>query len=69
MAGKEPLLGELVNKIEISSSADSVKIYASIPGELLEKAQKLARERFGNMIQFRPPVRKEEKKEGAEVKK
>ncbi|MGA2533239.1 MAG: hypothetical protein ABSG19_09395 [Candidatus Aminicenantales bacterium] len=69
MAGKEPVLGELVNKIEISSSADSVKIYASIPGELLEKAQKLARERFGNMIQFNPPVQKEEKKEGTKVKK
>ena len=69
MAGKEPLLGELVNKIEISSSDESVKIYASVPGELLEKAQKLVQERFGNMIQFHPPVQKEEKKEGAEVKK
>lgn len=69
MAGKEPLLGELVNKIEISSSDESVKIYASVPGELLEKAQKMVQERFGNMIQFRPPVQKEEKKEGAEVKK
>jgi len=69
MAGKEPLLGELVNKIEISSSNESVKIYASIPGELLEKARKLAQEKFGKMIQFHPPVPKEEKKEGAEVKK
>ena len=73
MAGKEPVLGELVNKIEISSSDDGVKIYVSIPGELLDKVQKLAQEKFGKMIQFKPPVQKEEKKEvkkeGAEVKK
>jgi hypothetical protein len=34
-AAKEPLLGELLNKIEISSEADHVKINASIPEELL----------------------------------
>jgi hypothetical protein len=69
MAGQQPVVGELVNKIEISSSADGVKIYASIPGELLDKVQKLAQERLGSMIQLHPPVQKEAKKEGAEVKK
>jgi hypothetical protein len=34
-AAKEPLLGELLNKIEISSEADHVKINASLPEELL----------------------------------
>ena len=34
-AAKEPLLGELLNKIEISSEADHVKINAGIPEELL----------------------------------
>ncbi len=69
MAGKEPVLGELVNKIEVSSSDESVKIYASVPGELLDKVQKMVQEKFGKMIQFHPPVQKEDKKEGAEVKK
>jgi hypothetical protein len=34
-AAKEPLLGELLNKIEISSEADHVNINAGIPEELL----------------------------------
>ena len=62
MGGQQPVLAEILNKIEISSSADSVKIYAGIPSELLEKARKLAQEKFGNMIQSNPPVQKEEKK-------
>jgi hypothetical protein len=61
-AAKEPLLGDLLNTIEISSGADSVKIYASIPGELLDKARAMAQERFGKMIQFNPPAEKEVKK-------
>ncbi len=36
VAAKEPLVGELLNKIEISSSADHVKINASIPEELIK---------------------------------
>jgi hypothetical protein len=35
-AEKEPMLGELLNKIEISSAADHIKINASIPEELLK---------------------------------
>lgn len=34
-AAKEPAAGELLNKIEISSGADHVKIYANIPEELM----------------------------------
>jgi hypothetical protein len=45
-AAKEPQLGELLNKIEIGSASDHVKISAIIPEELLQslgqkmKAQK-----------------------------
>jgi hypothetical protein len=35
-AAKEPLVGELLNKIDISSAADNVKISASIPNDLLQ---------------------------------
>lgn len=35
-ASKEPLVGELLNKIEISSAADHVKVYANIPEELIQ---------------------------------
>lgn len=36
-AGEKPELGELLNKIEISSTADHVKLYCSLPEELLNK--------------------------------
>ncbi len=36
-AAQKPGLGELLNKIEISSTADHVKIYCSLPEELLNK--------------------------------
>jgi hypothetical protein len=36
-AAKEPLVGELLNKIDITSAADHVKIGASIPNELLQQ--------------------------------
>jgi hypothetical protein len=35
-AAKEPLWGELLNKIEISSAADHVKISASLPEDLIK---------------------------------
>lgn len=36
LSSKEPLVGELLNKIEISSAADHVKISANIPEELIQ---------------------------------
>jgi hypothetical protein len=63
MGGQQPVLAELLNTIEISSSAGSVKIYASMPGELLDKAQKMAQEKLGGLVQMNPQAPKEEKKE------
>jgi hypothetical protein len=37
MAAQKPEIGELLNKIEITSTPEHVKIYASLPQELLEK--------------------------------
>jgi len=36
-AAQKPELGELLNKIEISSTADHVKVYCSLPEELINK--------------------------------
>jgi hypothetical protein len=36
-AAQKPELGELLNKIEISSTEDHVKIYCSLPEELINK--------------------------------
>lgn len=71
MTGQQPVLGEVLGKVEISSGADNVKIYAGIPSELLEKAQKVAQEKVGQMIQVNPQAGKDEKKEEKkeEVKK
>ena len=40
-AAKKPEVGELMNKIEISSTSDHVKIYASIPEELMNKLKEI----------------------------
>jgi len=37
MAAQKPEIGELLNKIEITSTPEHVKVYASLPQELLEK--------------------------------
>jgi len=43
VAAKEPLVGELLNKIEISSAADHVKINASIPEEIIKSLSEKAK--------------------------
>lgn len=41
-AGEKPEIGELLNKIEVSSTDEYVKIYASIPEELINKIKEMA---------------------------
>jgi hypothetical protein len=41
-AAEKPEIGELLNKIEISSTDEYVKIYASIPEELVNKLKEMA---------------------------
>lgn len=50
-AARQPGLTELMNSLTISSGKDFVRIYASIPGELLEKLQGMAAEK---MDKFKP---------------
>jgi len=42
-AAKEPLVGEVLNKIEITSAADNVKISASIPNALIQSISEKAK--------------------------
>jgi hypothetical protein len=41
-AAEKPEIGELLNKIEITSTDEYVKIYASIPEELINKVKEIA---------------------------
>jgi hypothetical protein len=61
---EKPEIGELVNKIEVTSSAEFVKIAANLPEELLTKlgttAQGQAKEKLAGT---KPEEKKDEKKE------
>jgi len=62
-ATEKPEVGELLNKIEVSSAPDYVKIFVNIPEDLLNKlsatAQKQVEEKLAGM---KPEEKKEEKK-------
>jgi len=66
--GEKPEVGELLNKIEVTSDAAQVKIYVNIPQDLMDKlsdtAQKQVEEKMGAA---KGEEKKEEKKE--EIKK
>jgi hypothetical protein len=68
IAGEKPEVGELLNKIEISSAPDSVKIFANVPEDLLNKlsatAQKTVEEKIaGAKSEEKKDEKKEDKKE------
>ncbi len=44
-AAKEPLVGELLGKIQITGEPDSMKISASIPNDIIEKLKAKAAEK------------------------
>lgn len=62
MAAQEPVFGEALGGIEISSGADYVRLYATLPEELLQKLQKTAQTKLGEMVQTgkRPSGEKKE---------
>ncbi len=60
-ASEQPVWKDLLNTLEITSGADHIKIFASIPGELLDKAQEMAKEKLAGMISAKPMAPKEEK--------
>ena len=49
-AGEKPEIGELLNKIEITSGADNVTIKALLPEELLTKLAKMAQSELMNKL-------------------
>ena len=48
-ATEKPETGELINKIEITSTADHVKIYASIPEDLINKLKEMEKKEEENL--------------------
>jgi hypothetical protein len=66
-AAQNPDLGEVLNRVVIGASADSVSISANIPQDLLEKLQKAAQQKVEGMVKPKSePEAGEEKK--AEIK-
>lgn len=49
VSAKKPEVGELINKIEITSTPDHVKIYANIPEELINKLKEMEKEEEGEL--------------------
>ncbi|MDP2914790.1 MAG: hypothetical protein Q8O91_04990 [Candidatus Aminicenantes bacterium] len=68
MAGAEkPEIGELINKIEISSASDAVKIFANIPEDLLNKLSATATKTVEDKLEGKKT--EEKKDEKTEIKK
>ena len=70
-AGDKPEVGELLNKIEITSAADNVRLHAAVPEELLKKLGKIAQSQIMNKmggVKTEEPAKIEEKKP-EEIKK
>jgi hypothetical protein len=71
-AAKKPEIGELMNKIEITSAPDHVRIYAKLPEELLTKLGATAEEKIQEKLGTKPgEEKKSEEKPGQkkEIKK
>ena len=63
MSAQEPALGEALGRIEITSGADYVRLYATLPEEVLQMLQKTAQTKLGDMVQPGKEPSAEEKKE------
>jgi len=48
-ATEKPEIGELINKIEITSTVDHIKIYASIPEDLINKLKEMEKKEEKNL--------------------
>lgn len=69
---QKPELGELLNKIEITSSVDFVKIYATIPQDLLDKLSQEAQKQVESKLageKEKQEQKREESKKPEEIKK
>jgi hypothetical protein len=73
LAGSQkPEVAELMNKIEITSSADFVKIYANIPQDLLDKLSQEAQKQVESKLageKEKQGQKQEESKKPEEIKK
>jgi hypothetical protein len=73
LAGSQkPEVGELINKIEITSAADYVKIYVNIPQDLLDKLSQEAQKQVESKLageKEKQGQKQEETKKPEEIKK
>lgn len=69
MAGaKDPSVGELVNKIEITSGSDHVTISANFPEELIEKIRQSAQEKVKGLVKTKAGAEEPAEATGEEKK-
>ena len=61
-AAQEPLAGEALNGVEISSGADYTRVYISLTQEILDKMGKLAQSKAGDLLKAGKDQPAEEKK-------
>ena len=62
MGGQEPVVGEFLNAVEVTSGKDFVRLYISVSEELMEKVGKLVQSRLGDFIKINKEKPQEEKK-------
>jgi len=62
MGGQEPVVGEFLNAVEVTSGKDFVRLYVSVSEELMEKVGKLVQSRLGDFIKINKEEPQEEKK-------
>lgn len=62
MGGQEPVVGEFLNAVEVTSGKDFVRLYISVSEELMEKVGKLVQSRLGDFIKIDKETPQEEKK-------
>jgi hypothetical protein len=62
MGGQEPVVGEFLNAVEVTSGKDFVRLYISVSEELMDKVGKLVQSRLGDFSKINKEEPQEEKK-------
>jgi hypothetical protein len=63
MGGQEPVIGEFLNAVEVTSGKDFVRLYISVSEELMDKVGQTAQAKVGDMIKSNAEKPVEEKPE------
>jgi hypothetical protein len=63
MGGQEPVIGEFLNAVEVTSGKDFVRLYISVSEELMDKVGKTAQAKAGDFMNKKKAAPAEEKPE------